>query len=352
MIAAKAYIQSRWVEGAENHDHQNRPLAPPSHGARNDVAPVISSHWLMRRSSVGLLVLLALTTAALDARADPTLEVIRTDEAFECPDGAELLELASQVQGSMASSALHAYRVSFERTSHVYRAEIVDESAARTRHLEDVGPACAPLGRAVALALATMWGTEQESPAPAPAPLPRVAAATPPPPSPRGASRWLLSAGGGVALGIVRSVAPALVADSAFEHPHFSWALGGLWIPPQSLPLAPGAIDVHLLAASVRGCAWVLEPTHLGLCARVLGGELLAQSGGYDFDGQQSRTWFAVGLEAFLQGPLAPHLRYRAAAGALAPLRDQSFSIQNVGTAYTPPPLGALFTLALELSTP
>jgi hypothetical protein len=309
----------------------------------------------MRGSSVALLVVLALTSASLEARADPTLEVIRTDEAFECPDGAELLELASQVQGSMASSAFHAYRVSFERTSHVYRAEIVDQSAARTRHLEDVGPECAPLGRAVALALATMWGTEQESPAPAPAPPPRVAVAVPAPaPAPPRAAtpRWLLSAGAGLALGIVRSVAPALVADSAFEHPHFSWALGGLWIPAQSLALAPGSIDVQLLAASVRGCAWVLEPTHVGLCARVLGGELLAQSRGYDSDGQQSRPWLAVGLEAFLQGPLWPHFRYRAAADALAPLRAQSFSIQNLGTAYTPPPIGALFTLALELSTP
>jgi hypothetical protein len=305
----------------------------------------------MRGFPVGLLVVLALTTAALDARADPTLEVIRTDEALECPESAELFELASEMQGSTASSALHAYRVSFDRTGHVYRAEIVDESAPRTRHLEDVGPECAPLGRAVALALATMWGTEQEeSPAPPrPPPPPRVAAAAPPP---RAASRWLLSVGGGLALGIVRSVAPALVADSAFEHPHFSWALGGLWIPPQSLPLAPGSIDVQLLAASVRGCAWVLEPTHVGLCARVLGGELVAQSGGYDSDGQQSRLWLAIGLEAFLEGPLLPHVRYRAAAGALAPLPAQSFSIQNLGTAYTPPPLGALFTLAVELSTP
>jgi len=308
----------------------------------------------MRGFPVGLLVVLALTTAALDARADPTLEVLRTDEAFECPDGAELFELASQVQGSMASSALHAYRVSFERISHVYRAEIVDQTAARTRHLEDVGPECAPLGRAVVLALATMWGTEQESPPsapPAPPPLPRVVPAAPLPP-PRTAPPWLLSAGAGLALGIVRSVAPAVVADSAFEHPHFSWALGGLWIPAQSLALAPGSIDVQLLAASIRGCAWVLEPTHVGLCARVLGGELLAQSTGYDSDGQQSRPWLALGLEAFLQGPLWPHFRYRAAAAALVPLRQQSFSIQNLGTAYTPPPIGALFTLALELATP
>src|SRR5580692_8741556 len=198
----------------------------------NGAARVISWHRLMRGSSVALLVVLALTTAALDARADPTLEVIRTDEALQCPDSAELLELASQVQGSVASSALHAYRVAFERTSHVYRAEIVDDSAARTRHLEDVGPECAPLGRAVALALATMWGTEQEAPV-QPPPPPPATLVTPRSPQPRVPPPWLLSAGAGLALGIVRNVAPAIVADSGFEHPHFSWALGGLWIPLQ-----------------------------------------------------------------------------------------------------------------------
>jgi hypothetical protein len=310
----------------------------------------------MTRSTVGLVVALALVTTALDARADPTLEVIRTDDAAECPDGAGLLKLASEVQGSVVSSAAHAYRISFERAEHVdrtkavYRAEIVDETAARSRQLEDVGTECAPLGRAVALALATMWGTEQEPPPVSPPQLPLP----PPSPPPRAPAptRWLMSAGGGLALGLVRAAAPAIVADSAFESRHFSWALGGMWVPLQSLELGPGSVDVQLLTASVRGCAWVLEPTHLGLCARVLAGELLARSRGYDSDGQQSRPWLAVGLEAMIQGALLHHLRYRLAACALAPLRDQAFSIQNLGAAYTPPPIGALFTLALELSTP
>lgn len=321
---------------------------------------MISWHSAMARSTVGLVVAALLTTTALDARADPTLEVSRTDEASECPDAPGLLELASQVQSSLLSPASHAYQISFARVARVerssgslYRAEIVDQTAARTRELEDVGPTCAPLGRAVALALATMWGTEQEKPV-ALSPPPAL---PPPPPSPHAievppATRWLLSAGGGVAIGLVRAAAPAVIADSSFEYRHLSWALGGLWIPLQNLELGPGAVDVQLLAASVRGCASFFEPTRLSLCARVLAGELLARSSGYDSDGQQSRPWVAVGLEAMIQGHLLHHLRYRAAACALAPLRDQAFSIQNVGSAYSPPPIGALLTLALELSTP
>ena len=80
--------------------------------------------------------------------------------------------------------------------------------------------------------------------------------------------------------------------------------------------------------------------------------ELLAKSRGYDSNGQQSTPWGALALEAFVDGPLLLHLRYRATAAAIAPLRDQSFSIQNLGPLYQPPPLAALFTLALELQTP
>jgi hypothetical protein len=313
---------------------------------------MISWHWNMGQSTVGLVVALALTSAPLEAQAAPTLEVTRSDPATECPDAAELLLLASQVQNSAAPVASHAYRVAFERASHVYRAEVVDQTAARTRHLEDVGPECAPLGRAVALTLATMWGTEQEPPPP---PLPTPAPPPPPPPPPLARApswRWLLGAAGGVAVGIVRTAAPAIVADSAFERRHLSWALGGLWLPRQTLELGPGSVDVQLLAASVRGCAWALDSTRLGLCARLLAGEMLAKSRGYDSDGQHSTPWLALGLEAFVDGPLLHHLRYRVAAAALAPLRDQSFSIQNLGPLYQPPPIGALFTLALEIQSP
>jgi hypothetical protein len=308
----------------------------------------------MGRSTVGLLFALAVASASLEVRAEPTLQVTRTEDALDCPDQAELFELASEAKLLTASSASHAYRIAFERTNRVYRAQIEDQSATRTRHLEDVGPQCAPLGRAVALALATMWGTEQEPPEPVvvpppPAPPPK---ATAPPPVARATTRWVLSAGAGVALGIVRSATPVVSAESGFEHRPFSLALGGLWVPSQSERLGPGSVDVQLLAASVRGCGWVLETARVGLCARVLAGELLAQSHGYDLDGQQSRPWVALGLEAFVEVALGPHLRTRLGASALAPLWDQSFSIQNVGSGYSPPPLGALLTLALESVSP
>jgi hypothetical protein len=303
----------------------------------------------MRRFAAGLGVTLWLTTTAVDARAAPNIEVSSTDQTPGCPDTAELLRLAFEVQGSVVPLVTHAYRVSFDRTAQGYRAEIVDETAQRTRHLTDVGAACAPLGRAVAVTLVVMWGTEelQQPPGPPPAPEP---APRPAPPAPT--SYWLVGVGGAAAVGIVPNAAPALTVDSSFENGHLSWALGALWIPMQSLPLAPGSIDVQLLAGAARGCAFALDRTHVGLCARVSGGELAAKSNGYDTNGQKTRPWFALGLETFVDGPLASRrLRYRLAAAALVPVHVEVFSIQNLGPTRGPSPIGALFTLALELET-
>jgi hypothetical protein len=302
----------------------------------------------MWRSTVGLVVAVALAATPVEAGAAPQLEVTGGDQAQDCPDSAELLRLASQAQLSELSPVTHAYRVSFERTANGYRAEIVDETAQRTRRLEDVGAECAPLGRAVAVTLVMMWGTEQHEEPPAVLELVLPTPASPLPRTPP--SRWVVGTGAAEAVGIVRTTAPAIVVDSSFEHTHFSWALGALWIPLQRLDLGPGAIDVQLLAGSARGCAFAFEPTYLGICARALAGSLLARSNGYDTDGQQTRPWFAVGLEAFVDGQFPfSYLRYRAAAGALVPLRSEAFSIQTFGPAYQPPPIGGLFTLALEL---
>jgi hypothetical protein len=300
----------------------------------------------MGRFAAALALTVWLTMIAIDARAAAGIEVSSGDQALGCPDGAELLRLAFEVQGPAAPAFTHAYRIFFDRTATGYRAEIVDETAQRTRELADVGAACAPLGRAVAVTLVVMWGTEGhvEPPELPPAPQPPLARLP--------TSYWLAGVGGAAAVGIVPSAAPAFIVDSSFEHGHLSWGLGALWIPMQNVPLAPGSIDVQLLAGAARGCTLTLDPTHVGLCGRFSAGELAARSNGYDTNGQKTRPWVAFGLEAFVDGPLPlGRVRYRASAAALVPLHVEAFSIQNLGAAREPFPIGALFTLALEFET-
>jgi hypothetical protein len=308
----------------------------------------------MDRSTACLLLAVALGAAPRDAGADAEVTVTR-EETAGCPDAGELRRLAAASRVPSAAPPTHAYRVSFERADGTYRAEVVDETAQRTRSLEDKGARCAALGQAVAVVLATMWGSERDESAAPPAVVPAVV------PVDRAArlpvarsvgSRWIFGAGAGLAAAIVRPAAPAFFADAALERSRFSLAVGALWIPPQRLGLAPGAVEVELAAGSVRGCAHAWTETRVGVCGRVLAGAFQAGASGFDANTQKTRPWLAAGLEVFVDGPLpVALLRYRAAAGAIVPLHAQAFTVAGVGSAYDTPALGGLFTLSVEIAT-
>lgn len=302
-----------------------------------------------------LLLAVAMSAAPRDARADAEVTVAREDAA-ECPDAAELRRLAASSRVPSAAPPTHAYRVSFERADRVHRAEVVDETASRTRSLEDKGPGCAALGQAVAVVLATMWGSERDeaaaAPPVAPAPVAPVDRPVRLPASRSIGSRWIFGAGSGLAAAIVRPAAPAVLADAALERSPLSLAIGALWIPRQRVGLASGTVEVELAAGTVGGCAFAWTETRLGVCGRVLAGALLAGASGFDANLRKTRPWFAAGLEVFVDGPLpVALLRYRAAAGPIVPLHAEAFSVAGVGSAYDTPAVGGLFTLSVEMAT-
>jgi hypothetical protein len=260
---------------------------------------------------------------------------------------------ASRVPSS--TTPAHTYRVTFEKAGSEYRAEIVDDTAPRSRRLKDKGPSCAPIAQAVAVVLATMWGSEGDAPEPPPPLTPTPTPAFPPelppapPSSPPRSVRWTLGAGPALAVGVVRAAAPAVLAEAAVARAPWSLGLSALWIPDQTLPLGPGAIDVQLLAAGARGCVFAGSEGHFGVCGRLMGGMLWATATGFDIDGRGTRPWLAGGAESFVDGPLGVSwLRYRCAAGVLVPLHAEAFSVSGVGAAYETPALAGLFTLAIE----
>jgi len=303
---------------------------------------------------VGLGVAMAIVAAAPRARARETdLAVTRGAGAEACPDAAQLLRLARS-----SATPEHAYRVTFTR-GETYRVEIVDATSNRTRRLDDTGASCGPLAQAAAVVLATMWGSEarreeddaQTAPEPPPEPaLPPLEQAAPPPAPPLPV-RAFVAAGGGIADGIVRPAAPAVLVDAGLERGHASFALGGLWLPRQRLDLPPGAVDVQLLAASARACAFLWDRTRLVACARFFGGGLSASARGFSVDDAATRPWLAMGAELFVSGTLAWPLRYRAAVVAIIPAHQETFAVSNAGVAYETPPFGALLTLSIEAAT-
>jgi hypothetical protein len=314
----------------------------------------------MGRLTVGLVLAGVVGAAPTAAIADADVTVTRQDTA-DCPDAAGLRRLATASGTSSGAPSTHVYHVVFEHLDGLYRADIIDATTQRKRSLEDSGPGCAPLGEAVAIVLATMWGSERDETAPAPEPSPEPTPPVAPPiPADRGAPqalppssgvRWIIGAGAGLAAAIVRPAAPAFVADAALEHAPLSVAVGAFWIPQQTLVLAPGVVDVQLAAGTLRGCVFARSETRVGVCGRVFAGALRAGAKGFDANTQRTRPWFAAGLEVFFEGPLlVALLRYRAAAGAIVPLHAEAFSVAGAGLAYEPPALGGLFTFSLEIS--
>ncbi len=248
--------------------------------------------------------------AEASAPGEPDVEVSVGAGAEQCPGAAELRRRASRI--ASIEQPTHRYRVAFEYAGGAYRAEVVDATSSRVRRLIDRGPACMPLGQAVAVVLATMWASEQTEPATVAAPAsPRPA--SPPPeaapreerlairdvsalegdlaaPAPARPWRWSFGAGGGVAAGLVRPVAPAIVADAALEHGPWSLALGALWIPAERLAVGPGFVEVQLLAASARACGFLGRNVHFGACGRILAGGLFADASGYSVATAQTRA--------------------------------------------------------------
>jgi hypothetical protein len=350
---------------------------------------------MSRRTDV-LVASALLLVVSKQARADGDVTVTRDPGTQSCPNASTLQRLAAAARAPLAQPT-HRYRVTFQRASG-YRAEIVDETAHRSRRVQDESPGCGPLGQAVAVVLATMWGSEgEEAAAPAaaappaststatstPTPTPTETSAPtatttptpspPPPPSPPPSPektvdeapipadvwsrpapppRWMLRAGAALAEGIVRPAAPAFLVDGAFESGHASVALGALWIPPQRIALSPGEVDVQLFSGALGACLSMWERTRLGVCGRFLVGEILAAGSGFSVDSKATRPWFAAGPELFVDGLLfAPHVRYRASVAALVPVHAEAFYVAGPGVAYDTPPFGGLFTLAVELGT-
>jgi hypothetical protein len=291
------------------------------------------------------------------ARADAELVVARGDSAKECPDEGEVRRFALAAMAPSLSPPTHAYHVSFDRSGGAYRAEIVDDTAGRTRRLEDTGAACGPLGQAVAVVVATMWSSEHDEVSPAPAPVPpppppRVDPAPVPPPVRSRDPRWVFGAGAAVAAAVVRPVAEALIADADLEFAHGSLSIGALWIPVQRIDVTPGSIDVELISGSLRGCAFLGNETRFGFCANVLAGVLRAEGSGYTTDVERTRPWVAIEPDVFIGRSLFSWVRVRASAGPIIPLHAEAFSVTGAGAAYATPVVGALTSLTLEMATP
>jgi len=328
--------------------------------------------------AAALAVLLA--TVAPLSRADPlraSLVVTRGEGAEDCPDTAGVVARVRAITGADTVSAPDGesretwVQVELVRQLSGYRAVIAARGRRQgTRSIDDVGPGCSSLADALAITLVMLLDPDvqpEAKPAPAtvpprPEPLapqaqPKERVATPArnESSPARSTRVRLGgeANFGGSVGILGHAVPLFEGGARIGAGSFlSFGAGGGILFSDQVVAPGGSVDLGLAYAYLRACAEVFENagSELSLCLEPLVGSLSGEGNGYDLPSPRSQLWVALGGAAELRAPLASFLFWHARLLALAPLIEQSFTVQNAGLeeeAFVTPPLGGMMTLGL-----
>jgi hypothetical protein len=308
---------------------------------------------------------LALFGLAHAARAEtPSLPVTveREPGAEECPDTDALVARVGALVGQAGSYDGTAYRVTFTRIGQTFAAAIRSESdGATVRHLRARDPDCDGLAHATAIALAVLLDaglaeTLDDSDAKPPdvvlppAPSPVVIVAPPRPPVKRLHVAPFVSVGGAALVGVLRPVAPALLADAGVSVERFRAALGVLWAFPQTLTLAPGEARETLVAATVRACWDVARSDSLRFdaCTGAFIGVASAEARGFDVNERHNELHLSFPVEAALAARTGP-IAWELGAAALVSAPPNEFRVEGRGPTYRPSPVGGLFAVRVSL---
>jgi hypothetical protein len=296
------------------------------------------------------------------------MAVERRPGAEGCPDADTLTTRVERIRGRPTDSLKVGYRVTFAKSDEAFSAIIrSNQEGAGERTLEDHGTTCAALAQATAVTLALLLDSDvetNEAPEPTPSAAPSVApsAAKPPaaaPPAPTSETRPILRApverapvystlavGGATTSGVVKTIAVALSAEAGISVARWHMGLGVLAGLPEDIALGPGVVRETLLSGTARIC---YAPVRSGrasfdLCSGGYLGAITAEGETYTTNARQMKSWLAVPLE--IGGTYAwDSFALQATASALLPLTRQEFRIDNLGIAYEPWPIAAVFSL-------
>jgi hypothetical protein len=297
--------------------------------------------------AAAVLVVALLQADPADAPQPAALGVERLAGANDCPDESALAASVAEID-RRATPGVQA-QVTFERQATGYRATLRLQGAKEgERTLTDTGTTCAALGKAVAISLALSLAGESEAPPP-PAPPP-----PPPPAPPPSAAGVLVGLTSGAALELVGAPSLAVGADVGVTlGRRLLIELGGRHVLARASTLEPGSVQVSLDAAVLRLCGVLVGvegPWQALACAAGAAGRLRGEGTGYPMSSVATSAWAAAGggvdaRRRFSDG------RWVAALGveALAPLRQDTFSIDNGGVAYRSSAVSWMLRLGLAV---
>ncbi|HXU01006.1 MAG TPA: hypothetical protein VN903_08445 [Polyangia bacterium] len=298
--------------------------------------------------------------AAHAAPATAVLETTNAPGATDCPNAAALAAIvndgigrvAAVPAGAPALAASTRVAVSFERAAKSYSATVhINGANGGTRKLSNQGPGCGALANAVGLLLVVVLDADADTSAPSEAAVPASSAGAE---TSRAASREMtadVGVGGGVAEGLVGGWSPTVDLGGTLAYRRWAARLGGVWLPSKSSDFGPGHVDVGLAIARLALCLSTRDDRSriaLGLCAQQQIGWMRGR--GLDYNGgntDANQLWLATGAAIVAGGPLGRTLGWEIDVGAVLPLREQRFVVDNLGIAYRSEPVAFMTTLAI-----
>ena len=319
---------------------------------------VASTAWFGVLGCLGSLIPCAFAApGATRQGCSADIRVERENGALGCPDDDGLTARVERIlqrplSGDATPERSIRVRVRFRHIGDAFVADLeFHGSKEGVRVLNDRSPQCDTLADAVSVAIALVVDREleqeQSSAAGTLVGLPSPTATQSAEPSrgqrePHDTVRGpllRLSAGGGVATGFGDAVSPQLGVRLTVPVSH--WALNASvdFVMPSRTEFSGGKVETSLLLGSLGVCRIFGERVWWGPCALVGIGRLRGRGLGYDEDRTEDMLWTAAGAGVVVEGRVGGPLFWGMTADLWVAPRQQSYLVQNVGSAWQSAPL-------------
>ena len=292
------------------------------------------------------LVLSFVTASGWATRLSLVIVTERSEAAADCADGAKLFAKVEKIsQRLLAPEGLQpdAIRVviRFDRSEDEYRAELEFQGPKPgERSLRDRSSHCEPLEDAVAVAIALLLDSEVERRERESRGVPRAVPTISiirreVVPKRLKTNSFHIAGGAGVQAGFDSKLVPRFAfALGMSQREKWLFELGAEWIAPATSRIDAGEVSVSLVAGVLRACRLWGNEWQWGPCAAFGIGRLHGSGHGFDESLSSSLLWTAFSGELLVQRTLGQRWQLGVHAQAWVPLKEQRFSVQNLGTAW------------------